>query len=227
MSTPNRTPSSTPSSSRRPSLIPKQTHVRLQKHLDTQKSKNHPKPLAPLTLDTLIVGLGYASLASYLYQNAKRFSPFELASISAASLTIGYAAFDLGPRRAAALSDAAKDKLQQEIADADPYSESWKSQFRSRSFDDLHTPQKIAYLRVEERKIREMQEDEQLRCGQAYIAKEQAYIAYEKHGGYGGVDWKKYAEADGVCKEVYRIYQEQQKRLSELRVEIEGLLAQG
>jgi hypothetical protein len=37
-----------------------------------------------------------------------------------------------------------------------------------------------------------VQADEQLNCGKAYIAKEEAYAAYERLGGYGGQDWKRF-----------------------------------
>lgn len=37
-----------------------------------------------------------------------------------------------------------------------------------------------------------MQEDEQLRCEKAYIAKKETCVAYERHGGYGENDRKRY-----------------------------------
>lgn len=68
----------------------------------------------------------------------------------------------------------------------------WKGQYKGREFEELKVAEKIAWLNLEQERIRDLQEDEQLRCGQAYIAKEEAYKAYERRGGYGGPDWKRY-----------------------------------
>jgi hypothetical protein len=68
----------------------------------------------------------------------------------------------------------------------------WKGEFKERQYETLKTSEKIAWLRKEEGRTREVQADEQLNCGKAYIAKEEAYVAYEKLGGYGGQDWKRY-----------------------------------
>ncbi len=46
-------------------------------------------------------------------------------------------------------------------------------------------------MRKEEKRIKAMHEEEQLMCRHAYIAKEAAYVEYEKKGGYGGESWKK------------------------------------
>lgn len=157
-------------------------------------------------------------MAGYLYHHARRFSPWEIASLSATSLAVGYSLFDLGKQQ----QDSGNAYSGGEIDLEDE--ESWKGSFQGKQFATLNTKEKIEWLRLEEARIREMQEDEQLRCGQAYIEKEQAYLAYERHGGYGGADWKLYSEKDTVCRELYKVYEKQQKRLSAIRVEIEGLL---
>jgi len=54
--------------------------------------------------------------------------------------------------------------------------------------EDLEEADKIAWLKKEEKWIKEIQEDEQLKCGQAYTAKEEAYVAYEGKGGHRGDD---------------------------------------
>lgn len=69
--------------------------------------------------------------------------------------------------------------------------EDWRGEFTGMEFEELKVAEKIAWLRKEEGMIREKQQEEQLRCGQAYIKKEEAYIAYERLGGYGGTDWKR------------------------------------
>ncbi|KAE9375931.1 hypothetical protein N431DRAFT_481128 [Stipitochalara longipes BDJ] len=80
--------------------------------------------------------------------------------------------------------------------------EDWRGEFTGMEYEHLNTVEKIAWLKKVEARIREMQEEEQLNCGKAYIAKEEAYVAYEKHGGYGGSDWKRYSNADGVPGDV-------------------------
>lgn len=97
---------------------------------------------------------------------------------------------------------------------------SWKGEFRGREFEDLKVADKIAWLKKEENKIRGLQAEEQLRCGQAYIAKEEAYLAYEKRGNYGGTDYNTYVEADKVCHNMYNLHQKQLKRLGRIREEI-------
>ena len=64
-------------------------------------------------------------------------------------------------------------------------------------YKQLNISEKIVWLKKEEIRIREMQSEKQLNCGKAYIAKEEAYVAYEKHGGYGGTDWKQYVRSYG------------------------------
>lgn len=86
-----------------------------------------------------------------------------------------------------ALRDKNKDGEEEGEQDED----AWKGEFRGKEYEDLRTAEKIAWLRKEEARIKELQADEQLKCGQAYIKKEEAYAAYEKFGAYGGVDWKR------------------------------------
>jgi len=121
-----------------------------------------------------------------------------------------------------ALRDKSKDGGEDEEEDE----EAWKGEFRGREYEDLKTAEKIAWLRKEEGRIREVQRDEQLRCGQAYIKKEEAYAAYEKFGAYGGADWRQYAQADEECQKMYKDHERQQKRLRQIRVEINELQEQ-
>ena len=116
----------------------------------------------------------------------------ELWGLSLTSLTLGYSLFDLGKRNGMikGASFALRDKSK-EGGEEEEDEEAWKGEFRGREYDDLKTAEKIAWLRKEEVRIREVQRDEQLRCGQAYIKKEEAYAAYEKFGAYGGPDWKR------------------------------------
>jgi hypothetical protein len=73
----------------------------------------------------------------------------------------------------------------------------WRGEFTGMEYKQLNTSEKIVWLKKEEVRIREMQGEKQLNCGKAYIAKEEAYVAYEKHGGYGGADWKRYVRSYG------------------------------
>jgi len=98
-----------------------------------------------------------------------------------------------------------------------------RKEFRGKEFEDLKTLEKIAWLRKEEKRIRAGMEDMQMSCGQAYIAKEEAYASYEKLGAYGGQDWKKYNEADRECQELYNGYEKVQDRLRRIREEINEL----
>jgi hypothetical protein len=177
---------------RRPSILSKRTHVRQQKHIATYPSGLQAPPRI---LDSLVAGLGYAGLAGYLYHNIRRFShsPTEIWGLSLSSLAIAYSLFDLGKRNGMILgwSFALRDKGDkegEEVLEQDEHS--WKGEFRQRDFEDLKPAEKIAWLRKEEVMIRDLQAEEQLRCGQAYIKKEEAYKAYEKLGAYGGKDWK-------------------------------------
>jgi len=212
-------------SNHRPSILSKHTDTRHQKHQGT-----FPTSLltAPRTLDRLIVGLGYAGLAGYLYSRIDQFSTRKLATILLGSLTLGYGLFDLGKREGMiqGVSFAPRNGKDKDGKDKDGEKEDWRGEFKNREYEELSTAEKIAWLRQEESRIRELQEEEQLRCGQAYIAKEEAYVAYERHGGYGGRDWKQYSKADNECREMYNEYEGQQKRLSQIGVEINGLSQQ-
>jgi hypothetical protein len=175
---------------RRPSVLSKRTHVRQQKHQAT-----FPSGLSapPRIIDSIIAGLGYASIAGYIYHNFRRFSlsSYEIWGLSLGSITLGYSLFDLGKRNGmimgASFALRSKNTEDEEEQDED----SWKGEFRGREFADLKTAEKIAWLRKEEVRIREVQKEEQLKCGQAYIKKEEAYKDYEKFGAYGGSDWKR------------------------------------
>jgi hypothetical protein len=177
---------------RRPSVISKHTHVRQQKHQATYPSGLHTPPRI---FDSLIAGLGYAGIAGYIYHNFRRFSisDYELWGLSLGSLTLGYSLFDLGKRNGMikGASFALCPKNGELDEDKEEDEDAWKGEFRGREYEDLKTAEKIAWLRKEEVRIRQVQREEQLRCGQAYIKKEEAYKDYEKFGAYGGADWKR------------------------------------
>lgn len=126
--------------------------------------------------------------------------------------------FDESEEKEAAEAEEEK-KEQQEEEDE----EAWKRQFKGREFEDLDDKEKIEWLRLEGDKIRDVQGEEELRCGRAYIAKEQAYVEYERFGGYGGSAWKRYADADVECQTMYNEHQKQQKRLKQIGTEINEL----
>jgi hypothetical protein len=144
----------------------------------------------------LVVGLGYTGLATDLCTRFHKFSPWELASISLGSMVLGYGLFDLGKRvgmvqgASYTLQNGGRKTGQGEGQD-------WRGEFTGMEYKQLNTSEKIVWLKKEEVRIREMQGEKQLNCGKAYIAKEEAYVAYEKHGGYGGADWKRYVRSHG------------------------------
>jgi hypothetical protein len=185
-------------SNRRPSIISKRTHVRAQKHLATFPSD---LPTPSRLFDSLVVGAGYAGLATYLYTRFNKFSPWEVVSVSVGSLALGYGIFDLGKRNGIIQGASFALRSSEDKANSGER-EDWRGEFTGMEYEQLNDAEKITWLKKEEARIREMQEEEQLRCGKAYIAKEEAYIAYEKHGGYGGADWKRcvgYVSVKGSC----------------------------
>ncbi|KAG0652270.1 hypothetical protein D0Z07_1221 [Hyphodiscus hymeniophilus] len=208
---------------RRPSIVSKRTHVREQKHITT-----FPQGLQapPRIIDSLVAGLCYAGISGYIYHNLRRFSltSAELWGLSLSSVALGFSLFDLGKRNGMilgasfALRDKGKDTDEEEQDD-----DAWKGEFRGREYQDLKVAEKIAWLKQEEARIKELQAEEQLKCGQAYIKKEEAYGAYEKFGAYGGADWKRYAQADEDCQTMYKEHEKQQKRLRQIRIEINEL----
>ena len=159
--------------------------MRAEKRLNTIRPGDFvPSPL----VKSVVVGLGYAGLATYLCTRFHKFSAWELVSISLGSLSVGYGLFDIGKRTGLVQgSMRGSDKNTEDGERRD-----WRGEFTGMEYEQLNTREKITWLKKEEARIREMQEEEQLKCGQAYIAKEDAYVAYEKHGGYGGSDWKRY-----------------------------------
>jgi len=210
-------------STRRPSVITKRTHIRQQKHEATFLSD---LPTPPRVIDSLIVSLGYAGLATYCYLNPQKFSPREIAALSISTLTISWGLYDFGKRNG--MIQGASFALRPVVGEAETgpagidYMEDYlRKEFRGQEFEDLQTPEeKIAWLRKEEQRIRAGMEDMQMSCGQAYIGKEEAYASYEKLGAYGGLDWKKYNEADRQCQELYNGYEKAQNRLRRIREEI-------
>ncbi|KAJ5054540.1 uncharacterized protein L3040_000811 [Drepanopeziza brunnea f. sp. 'multigermtubi'] len=210
--------------SRRPPIpnVAKRTHIRQVNHFAASPPPEFSGP--PRVLDGIIVGLGYASLTTYLFANQKRLMPWELASLSLGSLVLGFGLFDLGlrsgiPQGASLLLRRGKEKRERLLKDEDD----WKEEFRGRDFATLNKVQQVAWLRKEERRILELQAQERAECGRAYIEKEEAYRAYEKKGGYGGETWKMYSAADDLCKEIYNKWERRQRRLTQIRKEINAL----
>ena len=171
----------------RPSIISKRTHVRAQK----QASELHANmPAAPRVFDRLLAGLGFAGLGLYIYKNFHKLTPYEIVGLSLGTVGIAHGLYDLGKRTG--LVEGASFVLlggADGIGPADQ-EEDWRGEFKGKEYEDLKSAEKIAWLRKEEKRILDEQADEQFKCGQAYIAKEEAYTAYEKHGGYGGEDWR-------------------------------------
>lgn len=171
----------------RPPIVAKRTHVRAQKHEHT--SKDLP---IHTTLDRVVIGLSYAGIATYVYRNFAKMSPYELTGIAAGSLGLGYSLFDLGKRQGVtqganfALRKIEDDGLLAQDQDADD----WKGEFKGLEFEKLAAEDQISWLQNEATRIKELQVDEHLRCGRAYIKREEAYTQYEKRGHYGGKDWK-------------------------------------
>lgn len=101
--------------------------------------------------------------------------------------------------------------------------DSWKGPYQHRPFVTLSKEEKLELLDMEEAWIVGGQEEKQLLCGQAYINKEKAYVAYEKHGGYGGADWKRFVDADRECKDMYKGWKKGEERLMYISAERQGL----
>jgi hypothetical protein len=138
-------------SNRRPSIVSKRTHVRAQKHL---AAFPRDLPTSPRLLDSLLVGVGYASLATYLYTRFHKISPWELASISLGSLTLGYGLFDLGKRNG--IIQGASFALRR----SDSYGnngerDDWRGEFTGMEYEELNVAEKIVWLKKEEARIRE------------------------------------------------------------------------
>jgi hypothetical protein len=169
---------------KRPSIISKRTQVRKQKQAEEYCS-GIP---TPRVLDRMLVGLGSAGVASLnIYSHYRKLSLWELAGITLGTLTLGYGLFDLGKRNGMMKGAGFALHGNQEMEDG---GHDWREEFKGVNFDELTVAEKIAWLRKEEEMIKNVQAEEELRCGQAYIKKEEAYVAYEKYGGYGGPDWK-------------------------------------
>lgn len=189
-------------SQRRPSIIAMRTHIRQQK-LHSHFPHNLPTPSR--AVDGLIAGLGYAGIAVYVYQNYKKLNPWELAGLAAGSLTFGYGLFGLGKRNGIIQGAGFALMGMEETADCKEIQgdDDWKGEFKGMEFEALQSAEKIAWLRQENSRIKELQEDEQLSCGQAYIAKEESYAEYEKYGNYGGASWQKFVSPPmhnrGLC----------------------------
>lgn len=148
-------------------------------------------PTAPRVFDRVLVGVGFAGLGVYIYKNYHKMTISEIVGLSVGTIGIAHGLYDLGKRTG--LVDGASFVLMGGADGIPPVDDEvdWRGEFKGKEYDDLKTVEKIAWLRKEEKRIRDAQADDQFKCGQAYIAKEEAYTAYEKHGGYGGQDWKK------------------------------------
>ncbi|KAG4436842.1 hypothetical protein IFR05_007691 [Cadophora sp. M221] len=206
--------------SRRPSLVAKRTHVRAAQH-SAITPPDLPTP--PRTLDRIIVGLGYAGLATYLLTSYRKFVSWELAGLGLGSLTLGYSLFDLGRRNGIIQGASFALRSSEEKRESLKNDEDWKGEYQGMEFETLQKADQIAWLRKEEKRIHEVQAEEQAECGLAYIEKEDAYRDYEKRGGYGGETWKRYSAADDLCQEIYRKWELQQQRLRQIRSEINAL----
>lgn len=108
------------------------------------------------------------------------------------SLGLGYSFFDLGKRQGITQGAAFALRIVEDGRQGkkDEDEDDWKGEFKGQEFEGLDTEDKIEWLNKEAAKIRDLQNEEQLRCGQAYIKKEEAYVQYEKRGEYGGPNWK-------------------------------------
>jgi hypothetical protein len=143
-----------------------------------------------------MISLGYASLATYLYHNIRKFSPSEICGISAGSILLGYSLFDLGKSTQSTQTPTTNNieagRLERDLqADGGGDKDDWKGDLKGREFGSLKAKEKVLWLKREEQRIRDEQAHEQFLCGKAYIKEEEAYVAYERRGGYGGPDWKR------------------------------------
>jgi len=174
--------------SRRPSLVAKRTHVRAVQHSATTPPD---LPTPPRILDKIIVGLGYAGLATSLFSSHRKFISWELAGLSFGSLALGYGFFDLGKWNGIIQGASFALRSSEEKRERLKNDEDWKGEFQGMDFETLQKADQIAWLRREEKRIHEVQAEEQVQYGLAYIEKEEAYRDYEKRGGYGGETWKR------------------------------------
>lgn len=213
----------------RPSVVSKRPQVHLQKHENTPCSSSIPSlpsmPTAQITLDRCISLLGAVGIGSYMYKNIRSLSPLEICGLSAGSLALSYSILSPSSRQDddASTSPSTIDARRIERAIQTTDKEDWKGQFKNRDYASLSTKEKTVYLKREAQRIKDLQAHEELLCGKAYIKKEEAYVKYERRGGYGGADWKRYSEADNECQVMYNRYQKQQKRLVEIKKELASL----
>jgi hypothetical protein len=170
-----------------------------RRQIDT--APHSPERLLSLrSIDRLVIVLGSAGIAGYIYQHHRKVNPWELAGVAFSSLTLGLGFWGLGKRSGVIQgTDSMQEnscQCQRQRRKRDPDSDELKNEFQGQAFEALDVAGKIAWLRKELDQINEVQEDEQLRCGQAYIAKEEAYVEYEKKGNYGGESWKRSVISD-------------------------------
>lgn len=104
--------------------------------------------------------------------------------------------------------------------------DSWKGPYQNRPYISLSPAERLELLDLEEAYLKDTLEEKQLLCGQAYIKKEKAYVAYEKHGHYGGGDWKRFVDADRECKDCYKAWKRGEERLVFIEGERVGLREQ-
>ena len=168
-------------------MVTKRTQVRARQHASDLHAK---MPAAPRVFDRLLTGLGFAGLGLYIYKNYHKMTAFEIVGLSLGTIGIAHGLYDLGKRTG--LVEGASFVLMGRAEGVGPSGdeEDWRGEFTGKEYENLKTADKISWLRKEEKRIRDEQADEQFKCGQAYIAKEEAYAAYDRHGGYGGGDWK-------------------------------------
>lgn len=208
----------------RPAVVSKRTEVRKRINSFAAPEIQAPKR----TFDKVLIGLGYLGLASYIYTNPRKLSPWELTGLSLTSMSVGFGMWDLGRRngRMEGASLALKDPPFSHLERTRSYNGPTERSFDREDYEDLPAPEKIAWLRREEEGLKELQEAEEARCGQAYIVKEEAYKKYERIGAYGGEDWKMYSAADKTCQDMYNAHLNQRKRLRQIETEIKELSTQ-
>jgi hypothetical protein len=192
-------------------------------------------------------------LAGYLYHSIRKFSPWEVAGLTLGAAGVGFGLFDYGNRKGTqdtldkqgqqfvgipgslpgSRMPSRQNSLMGSVAGSRRNSlsalssseedDSWKGPYQHRPYLSLNTSERRELLEMEEAYIHSTLEEKQLLCGQAYIAKEKAYVAYEKHGHYGGQDWKKFVDADRECKDMYKAWKKGEERLMFIEAERAGL----
>ena len=217
-------------SNRRPSIVSKHTHIRAQEHFATITNN---LLASPRVLDSLLVSVGYAGPPrTSTHDSIKTLrGNLPLFRLAPWAWIRSYQPWNID-------RDHARSKFCSMVR-------RWKDkggenlqERNTRSWTPLR--RLLGWRRRKKTRTREVQEEEHLRCWKAYTAKEEAYVAYEKHGGYGGADWMRYvwsasearwcwhlcrySKADCECRVTYKYYERQQGRLHLIHLEIREIL---